>query len=106
MHVYDLWHAGCRDVIREPFDSSTRMGRSVYEALGVPREKADRMVNAFVTTDGKSMRDLAEHYDPDVSALENQPYMENARKMIKVWEAELVEDMKGILASDDTKTGS
>jgi CPA2 family monovalent cation:H+ antiporter-2 len=64
------------------------------------------MVNAFVTTDGKSMRDLAEHYDPDVSALENQPYMENARKMIKVWEAELVEDMKGILASDDTKTGS
>jgi hypothetical protein len=64
------------------------------------------MVNAFVTTDGKSMRDLAEYYDPDVSALENQPYMENARKMIKVWEAELVEDMKGILASDDTKTGS
>ena len=84
MHVYDLWHAGCRDVIRETFDSSTRMGRSVYEALGVPREKADCMVNAFVTTDGKSMRDLAEHYDPDVSALENQPYMENARKMIKV----------------------
>ena len=38
--------------------------------------------------------------------MENQPYMENARKMIKVWEAELVEDMKGILASDDTKTGS
>ena len=105
MHVYDLWHAGCRDVIRETFDSSTRMGRSVYEALGVSREKADRMVDAFVTTDGKSMRDLAEHYDPDISALENQPYMENARKMIKFWEAELVEEMKGILARDDMKTG-
>ena len=106
MHVYDLWHAGCRDVIRETFDSSTRMGRSVYEALGTSRDKADKMVEAFVATDSKSMLDLAEHYDPNVSTLENQPYMENARKMIKVWEAELVEDMKRILESDDPKTGS
>ena len=27
-HVYDLWAAGCRDIIRETYDSSTRMGRS------------------------------------------------------------------------------
>jgi len=106
MHVYDLWHVGCRDVIRETFDSATRMGRSVYEAMGVSREKADRMVDAFVATDGKSMLNLAEHYDPNIAAIENQPYMEKAREMIQVWEAELIEEMKNILASDDTKTGS
>ena len=27
-HVYDLWSAGCRDIIRETYDSSIRMGRS------------------------------------------------------------------------------
>jgi len=106
MHVYDLWHAGCRDVIRETFDSATRMGRSVYEAMGISREKADLMVDAFVATDGKSMLDLAEHYDPNVTALENQPYMENARKMIKVWEAELIEELARIQNSDDPKTGT
>ncbi|KAG1713786.1 Glutathione-regulated potassium-efflux system protein KefC [Nymphon striatum] len=106
MHVYDLWHAGCRDIIRETFDGATRMGRSVYEAMGASRAKADLMVQAFVATDGKSMRDLAEHYDPNVTALENQPYMEKAREMIKVWDAELIEDIKGILASDDVEKGS
>jgi monovalent cation:H+ antiporter-2, CPA2 family len=33
-HVYDLYAAGCRDIIRETYDSSLRMGRSVFEALG------------------------------------------------------------------------
>ena len=106
MHVYDLWHAGCRDVIRETFDSATRMGRSVYEALGVPREKADLMVDAFVRTDGKAMRDMAEHYDPALPAVENQAYMTRAREMIQVWEDELVEETKGILSQPDTKTGA
>jgi len=27
-HVYDLWHAGCRDIVRETYDSSLRMARS------------------------------------------------------------------------------
>ena len=34
MHVYDLWAFGCRDIIRETYDSSVRMGRSAFEALG------------------------------------------------------------------------
>ena len=71
MHVYDLCHAGCRDVIRETFDSATRMGRSVYEALRVPRDKSDKMVGAFVQTDGKSLRDMADHWDPDITPTEN-----------------------------------
>ncbi len=98
MHVYDLWHAGCRDVIRETFDSATRMGRSVYEALGVPRVKADKMVDAFVKTDGKSMREMATHWDPDVVATENEAYMTRIREMIAVWEAELLAENQNILS--------
>ncbi|MCH1932399.1 NAD-binding protein, partial [Shewanella sp. A25] len=29
-HVYDLYAYGCRDIIRETFDSSLRMGRSAF----------------------------------------------------------------------------
>jgi len=105
-HVYDLWHAGCRDVVRETFDSATRMGRSVYEALGIPREKSDRMVQAFRDTDGKSVRDMAEHYDPDVPTTDNAAYMTRVREMIKVWEGELVEENKRILAEPDQDLGS
>ena len=39
-HVYDLWHAGCRDIIRETYDSSLRMGRSAFEALGANTAQA------------------------------------------------------------------
>ncbi len=34
-HVYDLWSVGCRDIVRETYDSSLRMGRSAIEALGI-----------------------------------------------------------------------
>ena len=37
-HVYDLWHAGCRDIVRETYDSSLRMARSSIEALGYNRD--------------------------------------------------------------------
>ena len=33
-HVYHLWAMGCRDIVRETYDASLRMGRSAYEALG------------------------------------------------------------------------
>ncbi|MCF2871314.1 cation:proton antiporter [Octadecabacter sp. G9-8] len=105
-HVYDLWHAGCRDVIRETFDSATRMGRSVYEALGIEREKSNLMVKAFADMDKRSLRDMAEHYDPDLPATQNEAYMTNVREMIQVWEAELVEENKRILADGGAKTGS
>ena len=34
-HVYDLYAAGCQDIIRETFDSSVRAGHSAFEALGM-----------------------------------------------------------------------
>ncbi|MEL6960933.1 MAG: cation:proton antiporter [Pseudomonadota bacterium] len=101
-HVYDLWHAGCRDVIRETFDSATRMGRSVYEALGIPREKSDRMVEVFVQTDRRALRDMAEHYDPKTPALENEAYMSRVREMITHWNAKLREENRRILEGVET----
>ena len=47
-HVYDLWAAGCRDIIRETYDSSTRMGRSAFQALGATLEQAEEMRQASV----------------------------------------------------------
>lgn len=63
-HVYDLWNIGCRDIIRETYDSSLRMARSSVEALGYSREQADDMVAAFTEMDCESMLIGAEHYDP------------------------------------------
>ena len=46
-HVYDLWHAGCRDIIRETYDASLRMGKSAFQALGVSNQNAQDMLQAF-----------------------------------------------------------
>ena len=98
-HVYDLYAAGCRDIIRESYDSSLRMGRSAFEALGASREQANQMRDAFDALDRKSMISLAEHYDPDVPTVENEVYAAKVREMALEWEAELNETMNSILGS-------
>ena len=50
-HVYELFNAGCRDIIRETFDSSVRMGRSALEAMGVSHADATDMADGFVDDD-------------------------------------------------------
>lgn len=81
-HVYELWAAGCRDIIRETFDSSVRTGRSVYEALGVHPFEAEQMARAFVLEDRAAMRELAGLYDANVPHNENIPYRERAKEII------------------------
>ncbi|MFY0595532.1 MAG: cation:proton antiporter [Cognatishimia sp.] len=97
-HVYDLWHAGCKDIIRETYDSSLRMGRSAIEALGQSRDQAARMVDAFNELDRRSMLASADHYDPAIPALENEAYLQSIRESRGDWEAELEKRMKGIMA--------
>ena len=96
-HVYDLWHAGCRDIIRDTYDRSLRMGRSAIEALGRSRNQADRMVNAFSEMDRKSMLVTAEHYDPDVPTNENEAMMARFRERRDDWEADLTSQMETIM---------
>ena len=97
-HVYDLWAAGCRDIVRDYYDSALRMGRSAFEAIGLDLQTADQVKEAFNAVDRKAMLEMAEHYDPDIPPLENEAYMSKAREMIVVWEKELNEEINGILA--------
>ncbi len=97
-HVYDLWHAGCRDIIRDTYDSSLRLGRSAIEALGYTREQADRMAGVFDELDRKGMLVAAEHYDPAIPATENETYMGVIRDMQEDWQNELETRMKAIMS--------
>ncbi|WP_299923451.1 cation:proton antiporter [uncultured Pelagimonas sp.] len=96
-HVYDLWAAGCRDIIRETYDSSMRMGRSSIEALGYSKEQANDMIEAFNALDRRSMLDAAEHYDPDIPPMENEAYLNSIREKREAWEAELGDQMQAIM---------
>ncbi|WP_424928115.1 monovalent cation:proton antiporter-2 (CPA2) family protein [Amaricoccus tamworthensis] len=81
-HVYELWGAGCRDVIRDTFDSAVRAGRSVYEALGTHPFDAERAARGFVSENQRTIRELAGLYDPAVPNHENAPYRERARELL------------------------
>lgn len=97
-HVYDLWWAGCRDIIRETYDSSLRMSRSAVEALGYSRDQADRVTEMFAEMDRSAMLIAAEHYDPAISILDNEAYIEGLRAARGDIEAEFLRDAQAILA--------
>jgi CPA2 family monovalent cation:H+ antiporter-2 len=97
-HVYDLWHAGCRDIVRDTYDSSLRMGRSAIEALGHTPDQAERMVDIFSEMDRKSMMIAAEHYDPAIPLHENEEYMAKFRDVRSDWEADITSQMVAIMA--------
>lgn len=98
-HVYDLWQAGCRDIIRETYDSTLRMGRSAFEAMGIDQTTAERMVEAFNTTDRRAMIAVADVHKPGVPPHENEEYVARVRELLIPWEAELAETMSEIRSS-------
>ncbi|MBU2956080.1 monovalent cation:proton antiporter-2 (CPA2) family protein [Paracoccus sp. 1_MG-2023] len=81
-HVYELWGAGCRDIIRDTFDSAVRAGRSTLEALGMHPFEAERTARTFVNQNRRSMRELADLYDPEVPNHRNAPYRDRARALM------------------------
>ncbi len=81
-HVYELWAAGARDIIRETFDSALRAGRSALEALGAHPYDAERQIRGYVLNDRQQMRDLAELFDPDIPVQQNTAYIERAKVYI------------------------
>lgn len=93
-HVYDLWSLGCRDIIRETYDSSLRAGRTALEALGYERSDASKMMQNFEEMDRRIMIELADLYDIDIPVTENQAFMEAFHEMQKEWELELKGKMK------------
>ena len=85
-HVYELWSAGCRDIIRETFDGAIRAGRSALEALGVHPYDAERQTRGYVLNDRRHMYELAAVFDPDIPAHENAEYVEKTKAFIGTYE--------------------
>ncbi|WP_128892622.1 cation:proton antiporter [Erythrobacter sp. HKB08] len=96
-HVFDLWSYGCRDIIRETYDSSLRMGRSALEALGIDRQRAQAMTDAFEEMDRSSMREVADVYRIDVPFDENEALMERVKELRSKWDPVLRDQMDEIL---------
>ncbi|SIN83672.1 Kef-type potassium/proton antiporter, CPA2 family [Parasphingorhabdus marina DSM 22363] len=99
-HVYALWSVGCRDIIRETYDSSLRMGRSAFEAIGISRETADEMVDIFRDADRKSMIEFADVYDIDIPSWENEALLAKVRQLQEEWEPELREQIIAVRNRD------
>ena len=85
-HVYELWAAGCRDIIRENFDGAVRAARSALEALGVHPYDAELQTRGYVDNDKKALRDLAGLYDPDIPVHENAAYVARTKEILKTHE--------------------
>lgn len=93
-HVYDLWAHGSRDIIRETYDSSLRMGRSLFEALGIDRPIAEEMVDVFNETDRRAMLAVADAHKVGVASHENDEYVERVRSMVDEWQSQLQADIE------------
>ncbi|MDN3645405.1 cation:proton antiporter [Pontixanthobacter aestiaquae] len=96
-HVYELWAYGCRDIIRETYDSTLRMGRSAYEALGMDRQQAVAAKDAFEEMDRRAMREVADLYDMDIPFDENEALIAKVKELRAEWDPIMREQMDEIL---------
>ena len=90
VHVYRLYRAGARLIVREMFDSSLRAGRYVLERMGFSETEAHEAEVAFYRHDRRSLRALADLWDPDVPVSRNSAYRERARQFNQELESALI----------------
>ena len=100
-HVYDLWEAGCRDIIRETYDSSIRASRSTFEALGFSRDKATNIVSAFEDFDRETMIKMADAYGKGNHLEDGSDYANIVRDNLANWEQGLKANVKAVLDAKD-----
>ncbi|WP_417483199.1 monovalent cation:proton antiporter-2 (CPA2) family protein [Maricaulis sp.] len=103
-HVYELWAAGCRDIVRETYDSSIRAGRSALQALGLKPHKAARFAADFERLDRASMPVLAGLYRLDTPPHLNAPYVAKVKEISEEWERQLRGQMAEAEAEDAEDT--
>ncbi|MFZ5708278.1 MAG: cation:proton antiporter [Pseudomonadota bacterium] len=89
-HVFRLYRAGANDIVREMFDSSLRVGRYVLEAVGLSRFEASELERLFFDLDRKSVRRLAEVWQPGVPIERNEEYVALARTLNRDLETALM----------------
>ncbi len=102
-HVYELWSLGCRDIVRETYDSSLRLGRSALEALGHSHETAEQMKEAFDEWDKEAMIGTADAYDINIPTYENKEFLKKVREMMNDREPELRRTMEDIKSKSKTR---
>lgn len=101
-HVYDLYAHGCRDIIRETHDSSLRMGRSAFEALGIEHERAERMIRIFNDHEKKTMLSVADAHRLGTPTHQNEEYIARLLKVLEEWEPAVGKQMREI-CSDESR---
>ena len=77
------------------------MGRSAYEALGIEKDKAAKMADAFNAMDRKAMVEVADAYDVNIPVLENEEYIRRVQEIIGPWQEELAAEMNAIRFSNN-----
>lgn len=95
-HVFELWEIGCRDIIRETYDSSVRAGRSVLEALGYSREDAQKMVDTMEEFDRGTMPKMAGLYKSGVPLKDNKEFVKRGREIVEEFERQVSEKTRVI----------
>jgi CPA2 family monovalent cation:H+ antiporter-2 len=100
-HVFELWSLGCRDIIRETYDSSLRMGRSAYQALGISSERANAMKEKFEELDRSTMLPMAEAFDFGTPPWENEEMIALIKKLRSEWDPLFRQQMAEIMGQDD-----
>ena len=90
-HVYELFKAGADDIVREMFDASLRAGRFVLENVGLSEFEAANAEQTFYAHDRRTVRELAEIWNPNLSTSENAAYIARARELERDLETALLE---------------
>ena len=88
-HVYDLYALGCRDIIRDTFDSSVRAGRSAFEALGMHPFDAEKTAQEFINDDRFMLREMASLYNPDIPIHQNTELVTRTKEILDEMNAKI-----------------
>lgn len=100
-HVYRLYRAGANDIVRETFDSALRAGRYMLEARGWSDSDALRARDAFFAADRRALLDLASVWDPARPNLQNEEYVELARRINSELYTGFLANLTTVLGEDD-----
>ena len=104
-HVYDLWAFGCRNIIRETYDASLRMGWSALEELGHDRDRARDAAAIYDRLDREVMIQVAEAHKVGIAPHENPEYVRLVRELRADWDKALRAETETVLRGDTGKTG-
>ena len=92
-HAHALMRSGANETLREVFDSALRAGRHTLEALGLDPQRAAEVERAFARHDRTALQELADLWEPDLPAEENEAYMARVRELDGELEAAVGEEL-------------